>query len=113
MAKIAFWITAGPELEDKALSGLRLASRLKAVRQQDVQVFFYGPGVRLAVSNTPRMVEALSELREAQVSFGACPVNAERMGVDPELVSATGSDLRSAVDVMVDLVEQGYQVIGI
>ncbi len=113
MAKIAFWITAGPELEAKALSGLRLAGRLKSVRQQEVQVFFYGPGVRLAVSNTPLVVEALNELKAANVAFAACPVNAERMGVDVDVVSATGSDLRPAVDVIVDLVEQGYRVIGI
>lgn len=43
MAKLAFWITAGPELEEKALSGIILASRLKQNRGQDVEVYFLVP----------------------------------------------------------------------
>lgn len=54
MAKVAFWITAGPALADKALSNLVLAGRLKANRGQDVQVYFLGPGLNSPDGPTAR-----------------------------------------------------------
>lgn len=113
MAKIAFWITAGPNLEAKALAGLRLALRLKTVRHQDVQVFLYGPGLELAASDSPLVREALKTLREAEVAMGACPVNAKSLGISEDVVVGAGVGLRAAGEVLVELVDQGYQVIGI
>ncbi|MCY0899827.1 MAG: DsrE family protein [Firmicutes bacterium] len=114
MANIAFWITAGPELEGKALAALRLAERLKTVRQQNVEVFLYGPGLQLTQSLSPAIQDALASLREATVSMGACPVNVQTMGVAEDVVAAAGVDLkRRAVDALIELVEGGYQIIGI
>ncbi len=113
MAKIAFWITAGPELESKALAGLRLAHRLKTVRKQDVKVYLFGPGVALAVSESPNVVSALAELREAGLIVGACPANVQNMGLDEKAISAVGVDLKPAGEVLVDWVEAGYEVVGI
>lgn len=113
MAKIAFWVTAGQDLEAKALAGLRLAARLKTARQQEVQVYLFGPGVGLAVSESPAVQSALKDLREADVAVGACPANVENMGLDTMAVSAVGVGLRPAGEVMIELVENGYQVIGI
>jgi hypothetical protein len=113
MAKLAFWITAGPDLESKALAGLRLASRLKTVRQQDVKVYLFGPGVALAASSSEDVAAALESLREAGVPVGACPANVKSMGIDEQLVLNAGVELNPAGEVLIDWVETGYQVIGI
>ncbi|MCY0878889.1 MAG: DsrE family protein [Firmicutes bacterium] len=114
MAKIAFWITAGPELEAKAVAGLRLAERLKTGRHADVEVFLYGPGLHLTTSPSPAIQEALGALKQAAVAMGACPVNVKTMGLEDDVVAAAGVQLRRrAVDALLELVEQGYQIIGI
>jgi hypothetical protein len=113
MAKIAFWITAGTDLESKALAGLRLATRLKTVRQQDVKVYLFGPGVGLAASDSPQLVSALTDLRAAGVPLGACPANVKMMGLDEAVVLAAGAELTPAGEVLIDYVESGYEVVGI
>ncbi len=114
MAKIAFWITAGPDQAGKALSGLRLAERLRTVRQQeDVQVYLFGPGVQLTTSDNPQIQEALKDLRAASVTVQACPANVKQMNLDEAAVQATGVALRPAGEVLVELVDQGYQIIGV
>lgn len=111
MAKLAFWITAGPELEDKALAGVVLAGRLKQNRGQDVEVYFFGPGVKLAGQASGRMKEALDALAEAKVPAGVCPFNAEQYGVTDELAS-NGYRMEPAGEALVRLVEEGYAVVG-
>jgi len=114
MAKIAFWITAGPDQSGKALSGLRLAERLRTIRgQKDVQVYLFGPGVRLTTDGDSNIAQALKDLQLADVSVGACPANVKQMGLDETRVVASGAVLRPAGEVLVDLVEAGYQIIGI
>ncbi len=114
MAKIAFWITAGPDQAQKALSALILAQRLRTVRhQQDVEVYLFGPGVALITAKIPAIQQALAALKEAAVSARACPANVQQMGLDEQAVSATGVVLEPAGLVLVDLVEQGYQIIGV
>ncbi len=114
MAKIAFWITAGPDQPMKALSGLRLAQRLRTTRdQKDVQVYLFGPGVALTTDSNPQIQEVLKDLREASVSVQACPANVKQMGLDEKAVLATGTTLRPAGEVLVELVDQGYQIVGV
>lgn len=114
MAKIAFWITAGPDQMGKALTGLRLAERLKTVRgEKDVQVYLFGPGVRLTTDGNADVQAALKALRGAEVAVQACPANVQQMGLDEAAVLATGVGLRPAGEVLIELVDQGYQVIGV
>lgn len=112
MSKIAFWITAGPDLRDKALANMVLAGRLKANRQQDVEVYFFGPGVQLAGSNDEAVTQALKILTEGQVSLGACPFNAEQYGVT-QTVGDQGIRMEPAGEALVRLTQEGYQIIGV
>lgn len=113
MAKIAFWITAGPDQVDKAMSGLRLAQRLRANRGQDVRVYLFGPGVALGESAIPAVIEVLSDLRESEVPVQACPANVTQMGLDEKVLTGRGIALEPAGNIMIELVESGYQVVGV
>lgn len=112
MAKIAFWVTAGPALQDKVLPNLVLANRMKTMRQQDVQVYFFGPGVELAGKAEGRLAEALATLGQSEVPMGACPANAEQYGVVTS-VTDKGVNMEPAGEALVRLIEQGYQVVGV
>lgn len=111
MAKLAFWITAGPDLSDKALAGIILATRLKQHRGQDVEVYFFGPGVQLAGKAEGRVHEALQGLMGAGVPAGVCPANADQYGVTDAL-NASGFAMEPAGEALIRLVENGYQVVG-
>lgn len=111
MTKVAFWITAGPELEAKALSGIVLASRLKKNRGQDVEVYFFGPGVELVGKPSEKVKEALAMLRDAEVHGGYCPFNAQQFDVE-SAVSGEGLHGEPAGEALVRLIEEGYQVVG-
>jgi len=112
MAKVAFWITAGPGLADKALSNLVLAGRLKANRGQDVQVYFFGPGVELAGKAEGPLLEALKTLGQEQVPMAACPFNADQYGVTATMTEH-GIHLEPAGEALIRLVEAGYQIVGV
>ncbi len=112
MAKIAFWITAGPELRDKALANMVLAGRLKANRQQDVEVYFFGPGVLLAGGDDEAITQALKTLSEGQVPVAACPFNAEQYGVS-KAVGDQGITMEPAGEALVRLAQEGYQIVGV
>ena len=112
MAKIAFWITAGPELQDKAIANIVLAGRLSANRSQDVQVYFFGPGVQLAGQAEGFLVEALATLVQGAVPIAACPGNAEQYGVTTR-VTDQGITLEPAGEALVRLVNDGYQIVGV
>ncbi|MHB8191046.1 MAG: DsrE family protein [Ferrimicrobium sp.] len=113
MAKIAFWITAGSDQIGKAMSGLRLAQRLKTTRDQDIRVYLFGPGVALGESKDDAVRTVLEDLREAGVPVGACPANVVQMGLDENAISGFGIELRPAGEVLIELVESGYQVVGV
>jgi len=114
MAKIAFWITAGPELADKALTGLRLAERLRTTRhEKDIEVYLFGPGVKLTTDENPEIQSALKALKEAGVRVQACPANVKQLGLDEAVVSASGAQLRPAGEVLIELADAGYQIIGV
>lgn len=113
MAKIAFWITAGPDQVEKAMSGLRLAQRLRANRGQDTRIYLFGPGVALGDSSIPDVVAVLEDLRNSEVPVQACPANVEQMGLDGEVITSRGIQLEPAGSVMIELVESGYQVVGV
>ncbi|AUW95142.1 MAG: hypothetical protein C7B44_01165 [Sulfobacillus thermosulfidooxidans] len=112
MAKIAFWITAGPGLEEKVLANLVLAGRLKANRNQDIEVYFFGPGVKLAGQAEGHLAEALKTLSSGQVPMGACPFNADQYGVTTT-VTEQGIHMEPAGEALVRLTEQGYQIVGV
>lgn len=112
MAKIAFWITAGPELQDKALANIVLASRLKKNRSQDVQVYFFGPGVKLAGHADGKLLDALGALGESIVPMGACGANAEQYGVTQSLTEK-GIVIEPAGEALIRLIDQGYEVVGV
>lgn len=112
VAKIAFWITAGPSLKDKALANLILAGRLKNQRHQDVQVYFFGPGVQLAGQAEGPLAESLKALADGAVPMAACPFNAEQYGVSTGITDH-GITMELAGEALVRLVEQGYQVVGV
>ncbi|AEW04522.1 hypothetical protein Sulac_1022 [Sulfobacillus acidophilus DSM 10332] len=112
MAKIAFWITAGPELESKALANIVLAARLKQNRQQDIQVYFFGPGVQLAGNAEGPLKEAIQALNAASVPMAACPFNADQYGVSAP-ITAHGVEMEPAGEALVRLVNEGYQIIGV
>ncbi len=112
MAKIAFWITAGPSLSDKALANIVLAGRLKANRNQDIEVYFFGPGVELAGKAEGMLAESLKKLNEGNVPMAACPFNADQYGVT-ESITASGVKMEPAGEALVRLVEQGYQIVGV
>jgi hypothetical protein len=113
MAKIAFWITAGPDQAPKALSGLRLAERLKTRRGEDVKVYLFGPGVALGEGKIPEIKAVLDDLRAGEVELQACPANVEQMGLDAAVLEANGVGMRPAGEVLVELVDAGYQIVGI
>jgi hypothetical protein len=112
MAKIAFWITAGPSLMDKALANIVLAGRLKANRNQDIEVYFFGPGVELAGKAEGFFAESLKTLREGSVPMAACPFNADQYGVTAS-VTDKGITMEPAGEALVRLAEQGYQIVGV
>ncbi len=113
MAKIAFWITAGPDQVDKAMSGLRLAQRLRANRGQDVRVYLFGPGVALGASDGAPVTEVLADLAASEVPMQACPANVAQMGLDEQVLTGRGIALEPAGNIMIELVESGYQIVGI
>jgi hypothetical protein len=113
MAKIAFWITAGPDQPDKAMTGLRLAERLKNGKQQDVRVFLYGPGVRLATAGGA-LEEAVRTLSGSAIPVQVCPFNARSQEVAHELLLDQGVSLdETASEALVRWIEEGFQVIGV
>lgn len=112
VAKIAFWITAGPGLEEKVLANLVLAGRLKANRNQDIEVYFFGPGVKLAGQAEGFMAETLQSLSSGEVPMGACPYNAEQYGVSAS-VTGQGIKMEPAGEALVRLTEEGYQIVGV
>lgn len=113
MAKIAFWITAGPELSDKALTGLRLAERLKNGKQQEVRVFLYGPGVKLAAAGGA-VEEAVRALGTASVPVQVCPFNARSQDVAHELLLDEGVNLdETASEALIRWIDEGFQIIGV
>ncbi len=112
MAKLAFWITAGPSLADKALANLVLASRLQENRGQDVEVYFFGPGVELAGHAEGPVAEVLATLKNHSVPVGACPANANQYEV-ATVLTEQGVKMEPAGEALVRLVEKGYQIIGV
>jgi hypothetical protein len=111
MAKIAFWITAGPDQPDKALAGIRLAQRMKDHRGQDMEVYFFGPGIKLLGDPPPPVKAALEDLFQSKAPVGICPANAEQLGIKDEL-AAQGYRMEPAGEALIRLVEAGYQVVG-
>ncbi len=95
------------------MSGLRLAQRLKSTRDQDVKVYLFGPGVALGEGKDPAIKGVLEELRSSAVPVQACPANVAQMELDEKVITGFGIELRPAGEVLVELVEQGYQVIGV
>ena len=112
MAKVAFWVTAGGGLEGKALSAIRLATRLKSQRQQDVEVYFFGPGVELMGRATGDLRDGVDALFAASVPAGVCPFNAQQFGVEDAL-RTRGFRMEPAGEALVRLVDEGYQVVGV
>ncbi len=110
MAKIAFWITAGPELADKALANLVLAGRLKKNRGQTVEVYFFGPGVKLAAHPSDAIRQAMAALAQAEVPVAACPANVEQYGLSAQ-ITEQGIKMEPAGEALVRLVTDGYQVV--
>jgi hypothetical protein len=111
MAKIASWITAGPGQEGKALAGVRIAARLRQSGRAETKVIFFGPGVQLLDEATGELHEAIESLKGAGVPILACQFNAQQLGATDRL-KAYGVDLQGAGDVLVELTEEGYQVVG-
>lgn len=111
MAKLLFWVTSGADQEEKVIANLRLALRLKTARGQTVRVFFYGPGLRLAESADDTIRAAIAELHQESVQLEACPNNARLLQVDELKITSQGIAFHSAGEVLVQLVEEGYQVI--
>jgi hypothetical protein len=113
MAKLLFWVTAGVDQEAKVRANLVLALRLKTVRQQDVRVYFFGPGVKLAESGSDEVRNAIRALHDEGVTVEACPANVQQMNLNPDAITSLGIGLHPAGEVLVQLVEDGYQVIGV
>jgi hypothetical protein len=111
MTKIASWITAGPGQEGKALAGVRIAARLHQAGKAETKVVFFGPGVKLLDEATGDLREAIEALKGAGVPILACQFNAQQLGAS-ERLQAYGVDLQGAGDVLVQLTEEGYQVVG-
>jgi hypothetical protein len=112
MARIAFWITAGRDQEKKALTGLRLAGRLRSAGQEDVRVFLYGPGLEVAVDGGEgeAALRALNGVARVQ----ACPHNATHQGIAHELLLDRGVSLDQTVSAnIIDWTEAGFQIIGV
>jgi hypothetical protein len=113
MAKIFFWVTAGADQEAKVQANLRLALRLKTVRGQDVRVYFFGPGVRLAESGSEAVRSLIRDLHNEGITIEACPANVEQMQLDAAAITGLGIELHPAGEVLVSAIEDGYQVIGV
>ncbi len=111
MAKLAFWITAGPELADKALAGIVLATRLKQNRGQDVEVYLFGPGVKFAGEAQGDARAKFMDLIKAEVPVGVCPANAESYGVK-EILESEGYIMEPAGEALIRLNDSGYQIVG-
>lgn len=111
MTKIASWITAGPGQEGKALAGVRIAARLRQSRRAETKVVFFGPGVQLLDQASGELREALESLKGAGSPIIACQFNAKQLGAEERLKNY-GVSLEPASDVLVQLTEEGYQVVG-
>ncbi len=111
MTKIASWITAGPGQEGKALAGVRIAARLRQSGRAETKVIFFGPGVQLLDQATGELREALEALKGAGSPLIACQFNAKQLGAEDRL-TAYGVSLEPAGDVLIQLTEEGYQVVG-
>lgn len=110
MARLAFLVVSGPDQIDRALPGLHMAERVKTQRGAEVQVLFFGPGVRLLASGDPRVKERVDALRAAGITPQACRGNAEMFSVVSE-VEALDVQLSMAGQVVTGWAEQGYTVL--
>ena len=111
MVKVAFWITSGPDQEEKVLSGLNIAARMKANRGQTTEVYLYGPAVQLIGEGTEATREKIKALKEAGVPVGHCPANAKAYQVEKS-IEDQGIYAQAAGEVMIRLVEEGFSVVG-
>ncbi|QSO48672.1 hypothetical protein [Alicyclobacillus mengziensis] len=84
---------------------------MKKNRGQDVEVYFFGPGVELVGKPSDKVKEALTMLRNAEVYGGYCPFNAQQFDVE-SAVSGEGLHGEPAGEALVRLIEEGYQVVG-
>lgn len=80
-AKIAFLILSDDPA--RAVPGLVMARRLRENRHADVQVLFFGPGVRLAATGT--IDEHLEGLQVAGVAPRACSANVAQYGIADQI----------------------------
>lgn len=92
------------------MAGIMLATRLKTMRGHDVEVYFFGPGVKLAGQASGPVKEALDKLLEA-VPTGVCPFNADQFEVRDAL-NASGYKMEPAGEALARLIEDGYEVVG-
>ena len=98
----------------KVYANLRLAHRMRTTRdQKDVHVYLFGPGVQLTTLDNPEIQAVLKDLKDASIPVEACPANVKQMGLDEAAVLATGVSLRPAGEVLLELTDAGYQIIGV
>lgn len=105
-AKVAFMILSDDPA--RALPGLVMAGRMKAIRGADVRVLFFGPGVMLAASGAAD--EQLQALRQAGVVPKACAANVEQYGVEEQIGSRPLELLAAGAEVE-EFARLGYTVI--
>ena len=88
----------------QALPGLVMAARMKANRDADVRVLFFGPGVKPAASG------AADEQIAALVVAKACCANVEQYGIVEE-ISVRPLELLAAGAEVEEYARQGYTVL--
>jgi hypothetical protein len=94
-ARVAFLILSDDPA--RALPGLVMATRMKANRNADVRVLFFGPGVRLAASGA--VDRELEGLRDAGIAPKACVTNVEQYGLTKEIGSRPVDLLAAGAEV--------------
>lgn len=80
-AKLAFLILSDDPA--RAVPGLVMAQRMRQNRNADVQVLFFGPGVKLASSGA--VDDQLDGLQVAGISSKACSANVAQYGVAEQI----------------------------
>lgn len=112
MGKLAVVLLS--DMKDPLKVEMALQFTLVALRErrlEDIRFFFFGPGVRVPeqVADNDRIRALLDALLEAEITTLACVFNARELGQDRRL-SELEIVLKDIGTDLVDVVEQGYQV---
>lgn len=112
MGKLAVVLLS--DMRDRVKVEMALQFTLVALQErrlEDIRFFFFGPGVQVPeqAEGDPRIRPLLDALLESEIVTLACVFNARELGQDQRL-SELEVTMKNIGTDLVDMVEQGYQV---